>query len=67
MLVKVLILAALAMIFVSLFSALVALYQNDDPAKRQRVVQALTLRIGLSLALFVALLLSAYFGLIPTR
>lgn len=67
MLAKILILVALAMILVSLFSALVMLYKNDTPDKRKRVVQALTIRIGLSIALFVALLAGFYFGLIPGR
>lgn len=67
MLAKILILATLALILVSLFSALALLYKNDDPDKRKRVVQALTIRIGLSIALFLALLASFYFGLIPGK
>jgi hypothetical protein len=67
MLAKILILGALALILVSLFSALAMLYKNDNPDKRQRVVQALTVRIGLSIALFLTLLASFYFGLIPGR
>jgi len=64
---KILILTTLALILVSLFSALALLYKNDDPNKRKRVVQALTVRIGLSIGLFVALVASFYFGLIPGR
>lgn len=67
MLTKILILLTLALILVSLFSALVILYKNDDPSKRQRVVQALTIRISLSMGLFIALLASIYFGLMPGR
>jgi len=67
MLAKILILATLVLILVSLFSALALLYKNDDADKRQRVVQALTVRISLSIALFLALLASFYFGLIPGR
>lgn len=67
MLAKILILLTLALILVSLFSALVILYKNDDPSKRQRVVQALTIRISLSMGLFIALLASIYFGLMPGR
>jgi uncharacterized membrane protein len=67
MLAKILILATLALILVSLFSALALLYKNDNPDKRKRVVQALTVRIGLSIALFLALLASFYLGLIPGR
>ncbi|MDD5031382.1 MAG: twin transmembrane helix small protein [Rhodoferax sp.] len=67
MLSKILILLALALILISLFSALAMLYKSDDPSKRKRVVQALTVRIGLSIGLFIALLASIYFGLIPGR
>lgn len=67
MLAKILILATLALILVSLFSALAMLFKNDDPDKRKLVVQALTVRIGLSMALFAALMASFYFGLIPGR
>lgn len=67
MLVKILILATLAMILVSLFSALALLFKNDDASKRKRVVQALTVRISLSIGLFLTLLASIYFGLIPGR
>jgi len=67
MLAKILILATLAMILVSLFSALALLFNNDDASKRKRVVQALTLRIGLSIALFVTLIASIYFGILPGR
>jgi hypothetical protein len=67
MLAKILILATLALILVSLFSALALLFKNDDPAKRKLVVQALTVRISLSIGLFMALMASFYFGLIPGR
>ncbi len=67
MLAKILILATLAMILVSLFSALALLFKNDDAAKRKQVVQALTLRISLSIALFVTLIASIYFGILPGR
>lgn len=67
MLAKILILATLALILVSLFSALALLFKNDDPAKRKLVVKALTVRISLSIGLFIALLASFYFGLIPGR
>lgn len=67
MLAKILILLTLALILASLFSALVLLFKNDDPGKRQRVVQALTIRISLSIGLFLILVASFYFGLIPGR
>jgi hypothetical protein len=67
MLAKVLILTTLALILASLFSALMLLFKGNDTDKRERVVQALTVRISLSIALFVALMASFYFGLIPGR
>jgi hypothetical protein len=67
MLAKVLILTTLALILASLFSALMLLFKSNDTDKRERVVQALTVRISLSIALFVALMTSFYFGLIPGR
>ncbi len=67
MLAKILILATLALVLISLFSALAMLFKSDDPAKRKLVVQALTVRISLSIGLFIALLASFYFGLIPGR
>lgn len=47
----------------SLFSGLY--YLNRDRGQGSRTVKALTLRIGLSIAVFVILLLSYRFGLIP--
>jgi len=67
MLAKILILLTLGLILVSLFSALALLFNNDDATKRKRVVQALTIRISLSIGLFLTLLASLYFGLIPGR
>jgi flagellar basal body-associated protein FliL len=67
MLAKVLILTTLVLILASLFSALMLLFKSNGTDKRERVVQALTVRISLSLALFVALMASFYFGLIPGR
>ncbi|MBK9441476.1 MAG: DUF2909 domain-containing protein [Comamonadaceae bacterium] len=67
MLTKILILMTLGLILVSLFSALALLFNNDDATKRKRVVQALTIRISLSIGLFLTLLASLYFGLIPGR
>lgn len=67
MLAKVLILSTLIMILISLFSALALLFKNDDASKRKHVVQALTIRISLSIGLFVVLMASLYFGLIPGR
>lgn len=47
----------------SLFSGLWFLYR--DRGESARTVRALTLRIGLSISLFILLLLSYRFGLIP--
>jgi hypothetical protein len=67
MLAKVLILTTMVLILTSLFSALLLLFKSNDTDKRERVVQALTVRISLSIGLFVALMASFYFGLIPGR
>jgi uncharacterized protein YacL len=52
----------LAMIVGSLFTALYRLTQRKETSSS--VVKALTVRISLSIALFIALLLSYQFGLI---
>jgi undecaprenyl pyrophosphate phosphatase UppP len=63
MLTKILILAVLALILFSLFSALALLLNKSAP--KERMVQALTLRVALSVGLFIALLAGFYFGVIP--
>ncbi|HOY70858.1 MAG TPA: twin transmembrane helix small protein [Methylotenera sp.] len=63
MLIKFIIVLVLFIIIGSLFSALFFLMKNkgvDD----DRTVKALTLRIGLSITLFLALIIAGYFGLI---
>jgi len=55
----------LLLIVGSLFSALTFLYKDDG--KGERTVKALTLRISLSIALFIFLMLGFYFGIIPAR
>jgi hypothetical protein len=63
MLVKLIIVLVLAVIVGSLFSALFYLMKNkgiDD----DRTVKALTLRIGLSISLFLGLVIAGYLGLI---
>jgi Protein of unknown function (DUF2909) len=55
----------LLLIVGSLFSALTFLYKDDG--KGERTVRALTLRISLSIALFIFLMLGFYFGIIPAR
>lgn len=50
-------------IVASLFSGLFYLYR--DRGSGERTVRALTLRIGLSVTLFIALLIAFRFGAIP--
>ena len=66
MLTKLLIVAVLVLIIFNLFRALSAL-MNKDPAHSHQVVRALTIRVALSVALFIALLAGSYFGLIPSH
>jgi fumarate reductase subunit D len=62
---KVLAVLVLLFILASLFTALYRLtHKQDDSAS---VVKALTLRVGLSMGLFVALSLSYYFGIVSLR
>lgn len=65
MLVKIIIIVMLLLIVGSLFSALTFLYK--DNGQGERTVKALTIRISLSIALFVFLMLGFYFGIIPAR
>jgi DUF2909 family protein len=55
----------LVIIFGSLFSALY--YLIRDKGQSDRTVRALTVRISLSIVLFVLLMAAFYFGLIPGR
>lgn len=59
---KILVVLLLFVIIASLFSALYFLAKDKDGGVR--TVKALTLRIGLSITLFIMLLLAYYFGLI---
>lgn len=63
MLVKIIVIVLLALIFISLFSALLFLYK--DKGRGTRTAQSLTWRIGLSLTLFLVLMAGIYFGIIP--
>jgi hypothetical protein len=65
MLTKAIIIALLVFILVSLFSALAFIYR--DKGDSTRAVRALTVRISLSIALFLMLLAGFYFGLIPQK
>lgn len=60
---KLIILLMLLGVIASLFSGLFFLYR--DHGTGDRTVKALTLRIGLSMAVFALLLLGYRFGLIP--
>jgi apolipoprotein N-acyltransferase len=60
---KMLVVLLLLAIVVSLFSGLFYLYR--DRGTGERTVRALTLRIALSIGLFILLLAAFRFGLIP--
>jgi hypothetical protein len=62
MIMKIIILAMMAVIVISLLSALVFLVKDSEHSKR--TVKALTFRIALSLSLFIFLLLAFKCGLI---
>jgi apolipoprotein N-acyltransferase len=60
---RIVVIAFLVIIVMSLASAM--FYLIRDKGKSDRTVKALTLRVALSLTLFVLLMLGHYFGLIP--
>ncbi len=62
---KIAIILALLMIVFSLFSAL--FYLGKDKGSGERTVRALTVRITLSILLFVLLITGYYFGLIGSN
>lgn len=62
---RLLVLVFVAFILFSLFSALYFLIK--DRGGSTRTVKALTIRVVLSIVLFVLLLLSFHFGFIPQR
>ncbi len=62
MLIKIAIVFMLLLIVGSLFSAL--FFLAKDKGTGERTVKALTIRISLSLTLFILLMLGYYFGLI---
>lgn len=65
MLIKIFILVVLACIVLSLFSALALLFRKQG--EKNRMVQALTVRVALSIGLFLMLLAGVYFGFIPSQ
>lgn len=60
-----LVIAVFALIIFSLGSAL--FYMMKDKSGTNRTVRALTWRVGLSVALFLFLIVGTYFGWIPGR
>ena len=60
---KVIVIVMLLVIVGSLFSALFYLYR--DHGQGDRTAKALTVRISLSITLFVLLMAGYYFGIIP--
>ena len=62
---RILVVLLLLVIVGSLFSGLFFLYR--DKSGGARVVRALTVRIGLSLFLFLLLMAGFYFGFIPAN
>ena len=62
---KILVIVLLILVLVSLFSALFFMYR--DKGNSRRMVTALTFRIVLSIAIFLILMGSYYFGLFPQR
>ena len=62
MLIKVVIVLTLLVIVGSLFSAL--FFLSKDKSGGDRTVKALTVRIGLSITLFLILMIGYFFGLI---
>jgi hypothetical protein len=60
---RIVIVAFLLIIVLSLGSALY--YLIRDKGQSDRTVKALTIRVGLSITLFLLLMLGYYFGLIP--
>ncbi|MFQ5994571.1 MAG: twin transmembrane helix small protein [Acidiferrobacterales bacterium] len=62
---RIIVIVMLIGIFVSLASAAVYLFR--DRGESTRMAKALTIRIGLSIALFVLLMAGFYFGIISPR
>ena len=62
---KILVVILLLLVVGSLFSALFFMYRDKGSSKR--MATALTFRIALSVAIFLILIGSYYFGLIPRR
>ena len=65
MLAKIIVLTLVTIILVSLFSALTFIFR--DKGNSTRAARALTVRISLSIALFLMLIGGYYFGFIPQQ
>jgi len=63
--VRYLVIAVLVLILASLASA--AYFMHHDRGDSKRMVKALALRVGLSVAVFIFLMAGYYFGLIPGK
>lgn len=63
LIIKLVVIAILLVIVGSLFSALLYLYK--DRGNRKRMATALTVRVALSISLFILLMAGYYFGIIP--
>jgi len=62
---KIVVVILLVVVIASLFSGLFFLFK--DKGRGDRVVKALTIRVGLSITIFLILMASYYFGLIPPK
>lgn len=65
MLAKFFIITVIGLILISLFSALSMLFRKQGESRR--MVRALTIRVALSISLFVLLWAGFYFGIIPQQ
>lgn len=62
---KLIVITLLLAVVASLFSGLFFLFK--DKGNSNRVVNALTLRVALSISVFLLLMISYYFGIYPAR
>lgn len=67
MLIKIIVILLLLAILVSLFTALARLLRGSAGQDKAATARALTLRIGLSILLFLFLMAGFYFGMIPRQ
>jgi Protein of unknown function (DUF2909) len=62
---KILLVVLLGMVLLSLFSGLYFMYK--DKGKSKRVVNALTIRIGLSMLIIVIVIVGYFSGMLPPK